>query len=101
MVEIYVQDIQTGIVSVSEEPTLLRETVSTALVDGRNTLGPVVGNFCMDIAVRKARETGIGWVVARGTSYFLTTSPYRYLRVSARLENPQNMYRIWTAYHKT
>lgn len=42
--------------------------MATGLVDGKNLLGPVVGSFCMDLALRKARDVGIGWVVARGTS---------------------------------
>ena len=26
----------------------------------------VVGNFCMDLAIKKAKEHGIGWVVCKG-----------------------------------
>ena len=29
-------------------------------------LGPVVGKFCMELAIKKAKEAGIGWVVACG-----------------------------------
>ena len=29
--------------------------------------GPVVGKFCMDLAIEKAKNVGIGWVVAKGT----------------------------------
>lgn len=29
--------------------------------------GPVVGNFAMDLAMHKAKDTGVGWVTARGT----------------------------------
>lgn len=41
-------------------------------MDGRNLLGPVVGNFCMDLAVKKAKEAGVGMVNAKG--YLLITS---------------------------
>ena len=40
-------------------------------MDGNNLLGPVVGNFCIDLAIRKAKEAGIGWVVARGLCYLI------------------------------
>ena len=38
-------------------------------------LGPTVGKFCIDLAIKKAKEAGIGWVSARGnvvnTSFFI------------------------------
>lgn len=66
MIDMYVKDIQTGICAKDGEPVLEKESAATALVDGRNLLGPVVGNFCMNLAIKKAKEVGIGWVVARG-----------------------------------
>ena len=62
----YLHDIQTGITVSDTEPTILRESASTAHVDGNNLLGPVVGNFSMDLAIHKAVETGVGWIVAKG-----------------------------------
>lgn len=47
-------------------PKILKEHAASAWVDGNNLLGPVVGNFCMDLAIKKAKETGVGWVVAKG-----------------------------------
>ena len=43
----------------------MKETVSTALVDGNNSLGAVVGNFAMNLAITKAKETGVAWVTVR------------------------------------
>ena len=62
----YVKDVQTGVCAVDGEPAVEKESVATALVNGKNLLGPVVGNFCMSLAIRKAKEVGIGWVVAHG-----------------------------------
>lgn len=64
----YVKDIKTGICAKDGEPVVEKESAATALVDGKNLLGPVVGNFCMNLAIKKAKEVGIGWVVARGKS---------------------------------
>lgn len=47
-------------------PEIIKETAVTALVDGKNILGVVVGNYCMDLAIKKAKESGIGWVIAKG-----------------------------------
>ena len=48
----------------------MKETVSTALIDGNNSLGAVVGNFAMGVAIEKARSSGVGWVTVRGSNHF-------------------------------
>ncbi|XP_033910277.1 uncharacterized oxidoreductase YjmC-like [Acipenser ruthenus] len=68
--DMYVKDIQTGICSKDGEPIIEKESVATALVNGENVLGPVVGNFCMDLAIKKAKDVGIGWVVAKGSNHY-------------------------------
>uniref|UniRef100_A0A914WA09 Malate dehydrogenase n=1 Tax=Plectus sambesii TaxID=2011161 RepID=A0A914WA09_9BILA len=67
---VYITDVETKACSVEGTPEILKEKGSTAWVDGCNLLGPVVGNFCMDLAIKKAREFGIGWVVAKGSNHF-------------------------------
>ncbi|KAK4301637.1 hypothetical protein Pmani_026224 [Petrolisthes manimaculis] len=68
--EMYVNDVRQGVCAGDAVPTITKESVSTALVNGHNGLGPVVGNFCVDLAVKKAKETGIGWVCARGSNHY-------------------------------
>lgn len=68
--EMYVNDVRQKICEGGADPTIEKESVSTALVNGNNGLGPVVGNFCIDLAVKKAKETGIGWVCARGSNHY-------------------------------
>uniref|UniRef100_A0A3Q2DY02 Uncharacterized oxidoreductase YjmC-like n=1 Tax=Cyprinodon variegatus TaxID=28743 RepID=A0A3Q2DY02_CYPVA len=72
--DMYLKDIQTGICAVEGEPLVEKESAATALVDGNNLLGPVVGNFCMKLAIKKAKEVGIGWVVAHGESHHFSAS---------------------------
>ena len=40
------------------------------LIDGNNSLGAVVGNFAMGVAIEKAKETGVGWVTVKGSNHF-------------------------------
>ncbi|KAA3670401.1 uncharacterized protein DEA37_0014933, partial [Paragonimus westermani] len=68
--EMYVVDIEKGVCVYNKEPVVVKETVSTALVNGENLLGPVVGNFAMKVAIEKARSTGIGWVAANGSNHY-------------------------------
>ena len=32
--------------------------------------GFYIGTFCMEVAIRKARENGVGWVTAKGSNHF-------------------------------
>ncbi|CAL1541557.1 unnamed protein product [Lymnaea stagnalis] len=68
--DMYVKDIQTKMCVSDKEPEIVKETVATAYVDGNNLLGPVVGKFCIDVAIKKAKEAGIGWVSAKGSNHF-------------------------------
>ena len=66
----YVRDVKAGTTNSRDEPFIKKESLSTALVDGNNTLGPVVGNFCMRLAIKKAKEAGIGMVVANRSNHY-------------------------------
>jgi len=59
-----VKDVSSGMCDGHAVPTLIKETPATAFVDGKNGLGPVVGNFSMKVAIEKAKDVGVGWVVA-------------------------------------
>lgn len=48
----YVNDLKKGIADGHITPQILKESPATAHVDGRNGLGPVVGKFCMDLAIK-------------------------------------------------
>ncbi|RUS68584.1 hypothetical protein EGW08_023655 [Elysia chlorotica] len=64
------EDLINGFNAVDKEPEILKQTPATALVDGNNCLGPVVGKYCIDLAIEKAKSMGIGWVCAKGSNHF-------------------------------
>lgn len=66
----YVTRLQTGAVEPNPEVVVAHELPSTALVDGANGLGMVVGQRAMEIAIRKAQTTGAGFVSVRNSSHF-------------------------------
>lgn len=80
----YVNDVSTGITCSGTddrgdplEPKVLNaRDMAVASVDGHNLLGPVVGRFCMDLAISKASKYGIGMVVARGSNHFGIAGAY-------------------------
>ncbi|RZC35486.1 uncharacterized protein BDFB_003152 [Asbolus verrucosus] len=68
--EMYLSEIQNGICKTEAIPEILKESPATAWVDGHNGLGVVVGHFCMDIAIQKAKKVGVGWVVCKGSNHY-------------------------------
>jgi len=49
---------------------VLRETPISAVIDGDNGLGHIVGYHAMKLAIQKARQTGIGMVAVRNSNHF-------------------------------
>ncbi|CAI5438076.1 unnamed protein product [Caenorhabditis angaria] len=66
----YVHNLQIKSTAPSGTPQILKEKGSTAWVDGNNLLGPVVGNFCMQLAIEKAKNFGIGWVCVKNSNHY-------------------------------
>lgn len=57
-----IEYLESGRLNGKGQPRLLRETPSTALVEGDGTPGQVGGMFATDVAIRKARSAGLGVV---------------------------------------
>lgn len=74
--DMYVRDIRAGTTDSSKEPTIIKESPATAFVDGQNLLGPVVGDFCMQLAIQKAKQVGIGMVVANRSNHYGIAANY-------------------------
>ncbi|XP_066259530.1 uncharacterized oxidoreductase YjmC-like [Euwallacea similis] len=68
--EMYIRDIQDGTTDAKVSPLVLNETVATAYLDGKNGLGAVIGKRAMEIAIAKAKDVGIGFVVAKGSNHY-------------------------------
>ena len=69
----------------------VRETPSSALVDGDNGLGQVVMTFAAELAIEKARQTGLAWVGVRGGNHSGAGGVY------AALSLPHDMASIYMA----
>ncbi len=49
---------------------IVHETPSTGVVDGDGGLGLVVAPYAMDLAIRKAKIVGSGWIAVRNSNHF-------------------------------
>ena len=61
---IYCDRIDQGILFPFKPIDVVKETSTTALVDGNLGLGLYVGPYCMKLAIEKAKKHGVGFVVA-------------------------------------
>lgn len=66
----YVRLWQKGRLNPSPEIRIIHETPTTATVDGDRGLGLVVAPYAMEIAIKKAKDYGSGWVAVRNSNHF-------------------------------
>ena len=66
----YFDMLELGRINPKPNVRIVRESASTATVDGDNGLGLVVGPKANAIAMAKAREAGSGWVSVRNTNHY-------------------------------
>lgn len=68
--QMYVEDIKSKMTDPVAKTKIITDFQAVALVDGNNGLGQVIGKFCMELAMEKAKKFGIGMVAARGSNHY-------------------------------
>src|SRR5581483_4404422 len=66
----YVKLIDAGVLDPAAAPVVERESAGTALIDGRNGMGQVAGDFAMRLAIAKARVHDVGVVTVRNSNHY-------------------------------
>lgn len=87
----YIRRIQAGGMDVDPEMKVISERAATALVDGGNGPGHLVMSRAAEIAVEKARATGVAWVGARYSNHAGPAFLY------ARMPLAENMIGLYVA----
>lgn len=67
---IYIDRIRQGIMKVTAPMEIVKETETTAVVEGHVGLGLVIGPRCMEICIDKAKKHGLGMVVVRNSTHY-------------------------------
>ena len=67
---IYLDRIKAGILNPVTEYEVLRETPTTAVVDGHDGMGMVISKRAMQTAIDKAKKYGMGMVAVRNSSHY-------------------------------
>lgn len=67
---IYIDRIVAGIQSPTTNFEIVKETETTAVVDGHDGMGQVIGKRAMQMAIDKAKKYGLGMVVVRNSCHY-------------------------------
>ena len=81
----YVRAVQRGGVRVDAEPTVVRESAVTALLDGNWAFGQVVAERAMQMAIDKAKANGVAIVCARNSNHVGAIGEYTEMAANAGL----------------
>ena len=66
----YIRGLKAGTIDPEAEITIENETISMALLNGNHKFGHVVTYTAMEIAIEKAKETGVGVVGVHNSNHF-------------------------------
>ena len=75
-VDPYIARLRAGGMNPKPNIRVVRETPGTAIVDGDNGAGQVVGVKAMELAIAKAKQVGVSYVGARMSNHFGTCAYY-------------------------
>ena len=67
---IYIDRIKAGIQQPVTEFEILKETETTAVIDGHHGMGQVIGYKAMSMAIEKAKKYGMGMVAVRNSCHY-------------------------------
>ena len=80
---IYYDRIRAGIQLAKTRIRAVKNTPTTAVLDGGNGMGHVVAHKAMTLAIRKARKYGLGMVAVRNSTHFGIAGYYPLMAVKA------------------
>lgn len=66
----YHKGIEKGMIKVDAKPEIVFETPISAVIDGHDGMGQLIGYDAMKLAIEKAKTSGIGIVTARNSNHY-------------------------------
>ncbi|HPY11972.1 MAG TPA: Ldh family oxidoreductase [Sphaerochaeta sp.] len=80
---IYIDRIDIGIMNPVTEIEVVKDQDATAVLDGHNGMGHVVGHKAMEMAIEKAKRYGMGMVVVRNSNHYGISGYYATMATKA------------------
>ena len=81
----YHREILDGFVDLEGRPEIVRETPLSATVEGHDAMGQLLAVQCMELAIRKAKQHGVGMVAVRNSNHFGIAGYYTRMAAKERL----------------
>lgn len=81
--KLYYDHIRQGVQNPVTQMEIVRETPTTAVVDGHHGMGQVIGYRSMQMAIEKARKFGMGAVAVRNSAHFGIAGYYPLMAIKA------------------
>lgn len=81
----YHMGIKKGMIDVSAKPETVFETPLSAVIDGRNGMGQLVGRHAMELAIKKAKQSGVGIITVRNSNHYGIAGYYAKMACDAGL----------------
>ncbi len=66
----YTDGMDSGLIKAEARPEIIMEGPATATVDGNGGLGQIIGHFGTELAILKAKNTGVGVVSVRNSNHY-------------------------------
>lgn len=82
---IYLDRIKEGILNPVTEYEIVKDRLATAVVDGHNGMGHVVGTKSMKLAIEKAKKYGMGMVAVRNSTHYGFAGYYALMAVKENM----------------
>ena len=67
---LYPFGIDIGRIKVDAKPEVVEDRLSMAVIDAHDGMGQLIGHFAMELAIEKAKKSGVGIVSARNSNHF-------------------------------
>jgi malate dehydrogenase (NAD) (EC 1.1.1.37) len=80
---IYLDRIKSGIQNPVTHFEIIKETATTAVADGHLGMGQVIGYKAMNLAIKKAKEYGMGMVAVRNSTHYGIAGYYANMAVKS------------------
>ncbi|MBQ5841211.1 MAG: Ldh family oxidoreductase, partial [Clostridia bacterium] len=81
----YYKSIQKGMIKVENKGRVVFETPVSAVIDGEDGMGQIIGRRAMEMAIQKAKTVGIGMVTVRNSNHYGIAGYYAKLACDAGL----------------
>jgi len=72
----YLERLKKGGTKATPKIKKIKEKAASILIDGDNGMGQVVGMYATNLAIKKAKESGISFIGVRGSSHYGVASYY-------------------------